>query len=93
MCFHSIAEYFVMHEWTFENRNVNELLQDVRAATDGDEFRLDIKTLNWDDYIRQYMFGIRKYILKDDLDSMPAARRTIQKYVFADIIFKKMLIF
>lgn len=73
------GEYFAMHEWIFENTNVKELLQDVRDAVDGEEFRLDIKTMNWDDYIRQYMFGIRKYVLKDDLDSLPAARRTIKR--------------
>lgn len=83
-----------MHEWIFENTNVAELLQDVREATDGEEFRLDITTMNWDDYIRQYMFGIRKYVLKDDLDSLPAARRTMKKYVpHLEIVLQKFKFF
>lgn len=68
-----------MHEWDFETTNVKDLLQEVRQAKDGDEFHVDVSTMNWDEYIKQYMFGIRKYVLKDDLESLPNARRTVTK--------------
>lgn len=68
-----------MHEWNFITTNVEELLQAVRQAKDGDEFQIDVSTMNWEEYIRQYMFGIRKYVLKDDLESLTKARRTVKK--------------
>lgn len=68
-----------MHEWDFETTNVKDLLQEVRHSKDGDEFHVDVSTMNWDEYIKQYMFGIRKYVLKDDLESLPNARRTVTK--------------
>lgn len=74
------GEYFARHAWTFETTNVRELLADVRRAKDGDEFGVDVRRLVWDDYIRDYMLGIRKYVLKDDAATLPAARHKVQQF-------------
>lgn len=68
-----------MHEWKFETANVIELLQELHGAKDGAEFRMDISTMNWDEYIRNYMLGIRKYVLKDDNGTLGNARKQITK--------------
>ena len=48
-------------------------------ACDGSEFNCDISKLNWIKYFENYMFGIRKYVLKDSLDSMELARKRINR--------------
>lgn len=49
-------------------------------AKDGDDFNCDISHMNWDEYIKHYMIGIRKYVLKDNVDSMESARKTVKRY-------------
>lgn len=78
-----------MHEWTFETTNVMELLNEVSAAKDCNDFRLDISTMNWDEYIKHYMLGIRKYVLKDDISTFRSARKQITKYFFLILMITK----
>lgn len=75
------GEFFAMHEWDFEVNNVNELLNEIAIADDRHEFNCDVKCLDWDTYLKNYVFGIRKYILKDDLSSMDVARKMVKRYV------------
>ncbi|XP_055608036.1 fatty acyl-CoA reductase 1-like [Uranotaenia lowii] len=73
------GEFFAMHEWNFQIPNLKRLTRKVRLAKDGMEFNVDIANLSWDRYIENYMLGIRKFVLKDDLDSMEQARSKVQK--------------
>jgi alcohol-forming fatty acyl-CoA reductase len=66
-----------MHEWIFENHNLKELITDVNSAKDGDEFNCDMSTMSWDSYVEKYMLGIRKFVLKDGMESMSMARKKI----------------
>ncbi|XP_039450326.1 putative fatty acyl-CoA reductase CG5065 [Culex pipiens pallens] len=73
------GEFFAMHEWTFEVPNLKRLTRKVHGARDGAEFDMDMAGMSWDAYLEQYMLGIRKYVLKDDLDSMEQARSKLRK--------------
>lgn len=68
-----------MHEYNFENTNTCELIADVKASKDATLFNVDIRQLNWDDYIKQYILGIRKYVLKDDDRTLAAARTKVKR--------------
>ncbi|KAJ6637081.1 putative fatty acyl-CoA reductase [Pseudolycoriella hygida] len=73
------GEFFAMHEWKFETTNMKELLCEINCATDGSDFNCDVRAMNWDSYIENYMFGIRKYVLKDGLESMEKARKALKR--------------
>lgn len=75
------GEFFARNEYNFEVNNVNDLLQEITNADDGDDFMCDVKQLNWDSYLKSYVLGIRKYILKDDDLSFERARRTVKRFV------------
>lgn len=68
-----------MHEWKFETTNMQELMSEINCATDGSDFNCDVRVMNWDSYIENYMFGIRKYVLKDGLESMVSARKSLKR--------------
>lgn len=68
-----------MHEWHFEVSNVKELTQEINMTNEHDEYMCDATKINWDEYLKNYVLGIRKYILKDDLTTIVAARKTVQK--------------
>lgn len=75
------GEFFARHEYNFHVKNVNELLHEISNANDGNEFMCDVKQLNWADYLKDYVCGIRKYILKDDETTVERARRTLNRSV------------
>lgn len=72
------GEFFAMHEYNFDVDNVNELLDEISASDDPNEFACDVKPLDWDSYLKDYVCGIRKYVLKDDLSTVDSARRRVK---------------
>jgi alcohol-forming fatty acyl-CoA reductase len=86
------GEYFSSNEWIF---GVDNLKRVIRASEetqlDSDEFNCDIKSINWDTYMEKYMLGIRQFLLKDDMSSLPKARRKLQKIIWTKRVFQLIL--
>lgn len=68
-----------MHEWDFEVSNVKELTKQVSLTNEHHEYMCDVTKIDWDEYLKNYVFGIREYILKDDLSTMKDARKMVKK--------------
>ncbi|KAI4454750.1 male sterility protein 2-related [Holotrichia oblita] len=71
------GSFFSLNEWDFHTTTVKELYQAVESAEDGDNFNINMsqeKGFDWDPYVKDFMLGIRQYVLKDDLSSLPKAR-------------------
>ncbi|XP_074109524.1 putative fatty acyl-CoA reductase CG5065 [Cotesia typhae] len=75
----STGYYFANNEWNFSSDNVNQLSECVKTVTDSSNFNVDIKTLDWSTYVHGYILGIRKYILKDELETLTQARNRLSK--------------
>lgn len=73
------GEFFARHEYNFDVGNVEDLLHEISNAEDGHEFMCDVKQLKWDEYLKSYVCGIRKHILKDDDSTLPRSRRTVKR--------------
>ncbi|XP_071635270.1 putative fatty acyl-CoA reductase CG5065 [Temnothorax longispinosus] len=73
------GEFFATNQWRFHSGNMTKLMKFVRASDDCDKFDVDITNLNWDMYLRQYMLGIRKYILKDNPDTLKNAQNRLSR--------------
>lgn len=56
-------EYFTTHEWQFEDNNVRNLNSSLNEQ-DRKEFNFDVAQINWEEYIENYVLGIRRYIYK-----------------------------
>ena len=84
-------EYYTTKEWLFWSRNPVQLM-DKMSDEDRDIFYFDVRQINWHSYIKDYVVGIRKYLLKDDLSTLPVARRNLKKYCsiidFRIIVYK-----
>lgn len=72
------GEFFALHEWEFRCENQKSLTTDV-SEKDRVLFPSDVTLLKWDKYVGEYMVGIRKYVLKDSMDSLPVAKQKLQK--------------
>ncbi|KAK9886421.1 hypothetical protein WA026_016701 [Henosepilachna vigintioctopunctata] len=69
-------EYFTTNEWKFDDENVKNLNR-VLCDSDRKEFNFDVAKIDWEDYIQFYVLGIRRFIFREDFDSIPQARRNI----------------
>lgn len=68
------GRFFSTNEWTFHRDNMNDLAKKVNALKDCDNFNVSVEHLNWDTYFRDYMVGIKKYVLKENPETINTAR-------------------
>ncbi|CAN7999089.1 unnamed protein product [Ixodes hexagonus] len=71
-----MLEFFVTHEWTFAVDNLRLLMAELEGS-DRQTFDFDIRTIDWVPYLEQYILGVRKYVLKEDPSTIPAARKKL----------------
>lgn len=57
-------------------------------SSDREKFFMDTKAISWDSYMLKYILGVRQYCLKDDLSTIPRARKVIRYLYFADWFVK-----
>ncbi|KAL3270689.1 hypothetical protein HHI36_021217 [Cryptolaemus montrouzieri] len=69
-------EYFTTNEWKFDDENVKNLNK-VLCESDRKEYNFNVAKIDWERYIENYVLGIRKYIFKEDIDSLPQARKNM----------------
>ena len=69
-----LVNYFGEHDWLFHTMNVQSLLEQL-TPEDCDIFYFDIKQLIWSSYLERCVKGVRQYILKDNLSTLPEARK------------------
>ncbi|XP_071566691.1 putative fatty acyl-CoA reductase CG5065 [Temnothorax nylanderi] len=86
------GEFFAMNEWKFYSSNMTKLVKFVRASEDCDNFEVDIRNVDWDMYLHRYMLGIRKYILKDNLDTLNNARNRLSRLYWIHKFIKTLSI-
>ncbi|XP_063220031.1 putative fatty acyl-CoA reductase CG5065 [Bacillus rossius redtenbacheri] len=70
------GEFFALNEWKFQCDNIRSLQLDPE---DKKLFEVDITQMNWEKYTQQYILGIRKFILKDSVDTLPFARQKLRR--------------
>ncbi|XP_077518786.1 putative fatty acyl-CoA reductase CG5065 isoform X1 [Amblyomma americanum] len=80
-----MLEYFSTKEWYFYNDNVRALYSELNA-TDKDVFNFDVKTIEWKPYLLSYCFGIREFVLKEDLSTVEEGKRQLARlYVVSKV--------
>ncbi|XP_045467832.1 fatty acyl-CoA reductase wat-like isoform X2 [Harmonia axyridis] len=84
-----VVSFFCLREWTFSGNNIVKLWNKLDDA-ERKLFFFDMKSLDLWAYYKNYLLGIRKYIMKDSLVSLEAARR--KQRIFS-VLHNIMLVF
>lgn len=85
--------YFALHEWNFDSNSLERVLKAANdTQIDAFEFNCDSSNIDWESYMEKFVLGIRTFVLKDDLSSLPAARRKLKKLTLLRRIFYGTLI-
>ena len=68
------------------------LNKDIADTNDRSMFAVDITQVQWDDYVKNYLIGLRKFVLKDNLESLPRARTKLNRIYWGTRIFQVCIV-
>jgi len=71
---------FTTVEWKFDNSNTRELWT-LLSEDDRKTFWFSFEQFDWKSYVKGLVFGIRKHILKEDLNNLTKALSKNKKYI------------
>lgn len=71
-------EYFATHQWRFQDDNVRALLNTL-SPRDRENFVFDVKQIEWDKYIENYVLGFREFLFKQSPESLPSSRKRMMR--------------
>nr|CAB3244729.1 fatty acyl-CoA reductase 1 [Phallusia mammillata] len=86
-----VLQFFISNQWNWDVTKTMHLMSQLNSS-DQQSFNFDAQTINWQTYINRYVIGVKKYLLKEDLDSYPAQRRRLKRlhllgYVGQGVLF------
>lgn len=84
-------EYFTTHEWRFANDNVQELWSKL-SEVDQNTFNFALSALHWPTYVEQYCLGSKLYVMKEELSTLPAARKHLSKMWWVHQVWRILLV-
>ncbi|XP_014245937.1 fatty acyl-CoA reductase wat-like [Cimex lectularius] len=74
--FGKAISYFSLRTWKFHDNNIQALWSGMNKK-DKELFDFDMRSLDWDAYIKIFAFGLRVYLLKDPIETIPYAKKRI----------------
>ncbi|XP_038219939.1 putative fatty acyl-CoA reductase CG5065 [Zerene cesonia] len=69
-----VLEHYANRSWCFKNGYFLSLKNSI-SKEDDKIFFTDISNMNWPNYLKNYILGAREQCCKDDLSTLPRARR------------------
>nr|XP_035940563.1 fatty acyl-CoA reductase 2 isoform X2 [Halichoerus grypus] len=87
----SMLEYFVNRSWEWSTYNTEMLMSEL-SPEDQRVFNFDVRQLNWLEYIENYVLGVKKYLLKEDMAGIPEAKQHLKRLRNIHYLFNTALL-
>eukprot|EP00058_Branchiostoma_floridae_P027307 XP_002612798.1 hypothetical protein BRAFLDRAFT_233067 [Branchiostoma floridae] len=71
-------EYFTSHHWEWSHDNTDALMAKM-GTEDKKIFNFDYRGLHWPTYMENYVLGMKKYVLKEDMDHLPMTKARLNR--------------
>ncbi|XP_065172743.1 fatty acyl-CoA reductase wat-like [Atheta coriaria] len=84
--------FFVCHAWSFDNNNVQKLYETL-SLEDRRLLPMDMHDVNWKLFMKNYILGIRRYVLKEDDSTLEPARKKLKTMERLDNFIKCAICF
>lgn len=88
----SVLKAFTSKQWKFSYDNRLMLMNELMTDEDRRLFNCDIKSLDWEQFCRGYVLGVRKFMLKEPMSNLNRARTNL-KIVYYRNLSLQMLLF
>ncbi|XP_045457876.1 fatty acyl-CoA reductase wat-like, partial [Melitaea cinxia] len=82
----TIFGYFTMKEWFFEDKKTMNLYNEL-SKTDKILFNFDVTNIETRENIRSWLYGIKKYVIKDDMTDVEYSMKKQFWFRIANYIF------
>ncbi|XP_046383568.1 fatty acyl-CoA reductase wat-like [Ischnura elegans] len=79
--FSKVISYFSTQCWKFDNANVVDLWNRLDPM-DKSLFQFDMNEMDWDSYFQKHILGLRIYLVKDDLSTLPEAKKRWRRFYY-----------
>ncbi|EFA08470.2 fatty acyl-CoA reductase wat [Tribolium castaneum] len=77
-----LISYFSTRSWTFDTDNVTKLWHEM-SDDDKNRFEFHLDSVDWNSFAHDSVFGGRKFLLKESLDTIPKGKRKLRILFFA----------
>ncbi|KAI9564151.1 hypothetical protein GHT06_007889 [Daphnia sinensis] len=74
----SAFDFFFSKQWKFISKN-SDGIWSMLSARDRQIFYFNVREINWRAYFETYILGTRRFILKDDISTLPEAKKNVTK--------------
>ncbi|XP_049767049.1 fatty acyl-CoA reductase 1-like isoform X4 [Schistocerca cancellata] len=81
--------YYVLHEWTFINKNVVSLYESM-APEDKEIFYFNVKELDYYDYCKKSIIGAKLYLLNESIDDIPGDVRYMRRMYYLHVVVRTL---
>uniref|UniRef100_A0A1B0GK99 Fatty acyl-CoA reductase C-terminal domain-containing protein n=2 Tax=Lutzomyia longipalpis TaxID=7200 RepID=A0A1B0GK99_LUTLO len=78
-----VLQYYTTKKWDFKNTNMTKLYSSMDDR-DKEIFNFDCMTIDWHEYIRNYIYGVRTYLLNEPPSTLPQARKLLKRLYYLD---------
>lgn len=83
----SVLQYYTTKTWDFRNERFCQLNSKL-STQDQELFDICQEQINWEEYIRTYIYGMRTFMLNETEDSLPKARMLLRRLYILDRVVK-----
>ena len=73
-----LLQYFMDNNFTFDTTNAKQLWRSM-SPEDQKLFKFDMTSMNWDNYFYNSLYGLRKFLAKEDPDTIPKAKKLLKR--------------
>lgn len=84
-------DFFTSREWNFSTTNMYMLLSKM-SEEDRKVFNFDPKCVDWRSYMEYYCLGTKRFVLKEEIEELPRARKTLRRLQQLNYIVNIMII-
>lgn len=76
--FTKIMAYFFSNTWNISIDNYKRVCNSM-TPEDKEIFFCDLKNLDWDEFLYNYLLGIRLYLIKDPIETLEEGKKWYRK--------------
>lgn len=80
-------EFFTTNQWIYRTENFQALNEEL-SPEDKVQFLIDVKQIDWADYMHKYVLGIRHFLLKEDPSTIASAKFKLDLIYYATQVAK-----
>lgn len=72
-------DFFIQNEWKWGNVQFLRILKAI-PEEDKEKFDFDMRKIDWKNYYQDMTIGVKRYLVKDDMQELPKARNVHRRY-------------